>query len=126
MENTDQRKLMNVPELLTVWGLAFAGSTLGSLVVGILGVALVYFSYPDVEFEHGAAVVGAVFGSSLRIPFGFFAGGLTGVLTYNFLSKRKSRRPLLFANVAAIVTGALASGLSLIPVGFVFFGLGHI
>ena len=126
MENTNQSKGLRVPELLAVWGLAFAGGTLGSIVIGILGVRLAYVSYPNVGPAHGAALVGAVCGSFLSIPIGIFVGGVAGVFIYNFLSKRNSRRPALPAGAVAFVIGALISGVSLVPIGFLFFALGHI
>ena len=126
METTNQNKRMPVPALLAVWGLALLGGTLGSVVIGIVGVLSVMNSYPGVEFEQGAAFVGAFCGSVFSIPTGIFAGGAVGVLIYNFLSKRNSLRPIVVASVAAFVIATVISGLTLIPLGIVFFGLGHI
>ena len=126
MEITNQSKGMRFSELLAVWGPAFVGSTLGGLVIGILGVYYIDVSYPNSAFEHGAAVVGAFCGSLFSIPTGLLAGGVAGVFLYNFLSKRKSERPALPAGAVAFVIGALFSGVSLVPYGFIFFGLGHI
>jgi hypothetical protein len=126
MENTDQRKGMPVPDLLAVWGPAIAGGLLGSLVIGILGVYYIDVSYPDSQFEHTSALLGAFCGSIFSIPIGILGGGVAGVFLYNFLSKRKSLRPAFRAGAAAFVIGALLSGASLVPFGIIFFGLGHI
>lgn len=127
MEFTEQSKAENIPALLAIGGAAFLGSFLGSITIGILAVILARASYPfNVELEQGAAFVGAVCGSFFSIPFGVFVGGVLGIAIYTFLSRQNSLRAFLFASIAAIVTGALASAAILIPVGFVFFGLGHI
>lgn len=129
MENTNQSKAMPAPELLAVlavWGPAFVGGTLGSIVIGILGVLLTYVSYPNSELEYGAAIVGALCGSFLSIPIVIGVGGVAGIFIYNFLSKRNSQRPALSGGAAAFVISALISAVSLVPIGFFFFGLGHI
>ena len=126
MEITEQSKGENIPALLAIGGFAFLGSFLGSIIIGILAVILARVSYPNVELEQGAAFVGAVCGSFFSIPVGVFVGGVLGIAIYSFLSLQNSLRPFLWASIAAIVTGALASAVILIPVGFVFFGLGHI
>ena len=126
MEITDQRKGMPVPDLLAVWGPVITGGLLGSLVIGILSVYYIDVSYPNSAFEHGAAIVGAFCGSIFSIPTGILGGGVAGVLIYNFLSKRKSLRPAFRAGAAAFAIGALLSAVSLVPIGFIFFGLGHI
>ncbi len=126
METTNQNEGMRVPPLLAIWGPAFLGSFLSSIIIGILGVILARVSYPNVELEQGAALVGAVCGSFFSIPVGMFIGGVVGISIYSFLSRRNSLRPFLSASIAAFVTGVLASTVTIIPVGFVFFGLGHI
>jgi hypothetical protein len=126
MEITNQRKGMPVPDLLAVWGAAFLGGTLGSVVIGLIGIRLAYVSYPNSELDQGAALVGAVCGSFLSIPIGIFVGGLAGVLIYNFSSRRNSPRPAVPASLAAFMISALIAGVSLVPVGVLFFGLGHI
>lgn len=126
MEITGQSKGERVPALLAIWGPAFLGSFLGSIIIGILGVILARVSYPNVELEQGAALVGAVCGPCFSIPVGVFVGGVVGKSIYSFLSRRNSLRPFLLTSIAAFVTGALASAVTLIPIGFVFFGLGHI
>lgn len=126
MENNNDNHLMSVPELLAVWGLAFAGGSLGSIVIGILGVFLAIHSYPNTKIEHGAALVGALCGSIFSIPIGIFVGGAIGVLIFNRLLKRNSQRPALPASVSAFVISAMISGVSLVPIGFLFFALGHI
>jgi hypothetical protein len=40
----------------------------GSVIIGILGVLLTIRSYPNAEFEYGAALVGAALGSLFSIP----------------------------------------------------------
>ena len=126
MENTNQIKGMRVPELLAVWGPAFLGGTLGSIIIGFLGIRLTYISYPNSDLAHGAAIVGALFGSLFSIPIGIFVGGVAGVFLYNFLSKRNSQRPALPAGAVAFLISALISGVSLVPIGILFFALGHI
>jgi hypothetical protein len=126
MESTNERKGMNIPEILAVWGSALVGGLLASIVIGLLGVRFVDISYPNSGFEHGAAIVGAFCGSFFSIPFGMFWGGVAGVVIYNFLSKRNLLRPALPASAAAFVLSALLSGIVLVPIGFLFFGLGHI
>ena len=125
MENTNQSKGMPVPERWAVWGSAFVGGTLASLVIGILGVLLTYVSYPNSELEHGAAIVGALCGSFFSIPTGIYLGGLAGVFIYNLSSQRNSRRPALSGGAVAFVSSALISGISLVPIGFFLFAVGH-
>jgi hypothetical protein len=126
MENTGERKGMSIPENRAVWGSAFVGGILGSIVIGILCVLYVYDFYPNSEFEHSAAIVGVVFGSFFSIPFGFFGGGIAGGVIYNFLSRRNSQRPASSAKTAAFVISALLSGVSLVPIGFILYGFAHI
>jgi hypothetical protein len=126
MENTVQSKGMHFPELLAVWGPAFAGSLLSSIVIGILGVYYIDVSYPNSQFEHTSALLGAFCGSVFSIPTGLLAGGGAGIFLFNFLKKRNSLRPSVPAGAVAFVIGALLSGVSLVPYGIIFFGLGHI
>ena len=65
-------------ELLAICAAAALGSVLASLVIGVLGVFLAAGSSSNVELERGAAIVGAIAGSMISIPMGFFAGLLAG------------------------------------------------
>lgn len=128
MENSNSSKGMRVREILAIWGLAFAGSIVGSVIIAILGVIYVTTSNPEanLEFERGAALVGAAFGSVCSIPIGLLAGGTAGILVFNRLVKRGSQRPALSASAWAFPIGVLISGVVLVPLGVIFFGLGHI
>ena len=128
MENSNSSKGMHVREILAVWGSAFFGSIVGSVIIAILGTIYVITSNPgaNVEFERGAALVGAAFGSVCSIPIGLLAGGTAGVLIFNRSVNRNPERPTFSASALAFVIGAIISGVILVPLGFIFFGLGHI
>jgi hypothetical protein len=112
-------------ELIWIWGAAASGSVIGSILVGILGYYLAEVNYPNTN-ESGAALVGAAFGMIFSIPIGIVGGGLAGTMSAALLVYLNSWRPTLIASASALVMGTLSSGVALVPIGFVFFGLGHI
>jgi hypothetical protein len=112
-------------KVLSIWGVAAAGSVVGSVVVGLWGVLATLNAYPH-TYEYQAAFVGAGFGSMFSIPIGFFVGSLAGTLIAQLFLRRNWSRLLLAAGASAFVIGAVVSGVSLIPLGFFFFALGHI
>ena len=122
MENTNVEQRTQ----FGVWGLATIGSVAGSVLIGAVGILLAMINYPSAQFEQGAAWVGTVCGSSLSIPMGIVIGGLVGSNLLDFLRHRNKPRPVRIANASAFVIGALISGVTLVPVGFFFFALGHI
>ncbi|HEX5840580.1 MAG TPA: hypothetical protein VFY26_22260 [Anaerolineales bacterium] len=126
MDQSESKRIARLAEVSAILVLAFIGGMVGSLAIGIVGVLLTYIYYPNVELEHGAAMVGAFCGSLFSIPIGIAVGGAVGLVIYFALLKLTSLRPVFFASAAAFATGALAAGLALVPIGFVFFGLGHI
>lgn len=114
-----------IPELFLIWVMATGGSMLGSILVGILGYYLAQVYYPNTN-EAGAALVGAAFGMIFSIPIGFVGGGLVGTMIAAFLVYLNFWRPTLIASASALVMGTLISGVALVPIGFIFFGIGHI
>ena len=114
-----------IGELLLIWGVAAGGSIVGSILVGMLGYFLSRVNYPNTN-ESGAALVGAAFGMLLSVPIGIVGGGLAGTLLAALLLYLNSWRPTLIASAGALVMGAVVSGVALVPIGFVFFGIGHI
>lgn len=128
MEKSSSSKGMHVREIWAVWGFALVGAIVSSVLIAILGTIYVISSNPgaNIEFERGAALVGAAFGSSCSIPIGLLAGGAGGVLLFNRLVKRSPRRPTKSAAAWAFVIGAIISGVIFVPLGFIFFALGHI
>ena len=111
-------------ELLLIWGVALGGSSLGSVIIGILGIVLARVTYNT--SEAWAALVGALFGIFLSVPIGVLIGGMVGTLIATLLVYRNFKRPTLIASVSAFVMAAIISGLALVPIGFIFFAIGHI
>ena len=112
-------------ERLAIAGLALLGSIFGSAVISIVGVILANRSYPNTD-EYGAALVGGFCGSVISIPIGIFVGVIVGENLFNRLTSRNAQRPALSACAVAFLISTVASGVSLVPIGFVFFALGHI
>jgi hypothetical protein len=114
-----------IGELIAIWGVAGIGSIAGSVIIGIVGVILAIIVYPNTD-EWGAALVGAVFGSFLSVPSGMAVGGAAGTIVVYLLLRLNGGHPALVAGVGAFLIGTLVSGAILVPVGFIFFAVGHI
>ncbi|HET8671751.1 MAG TPA: hypothetical protein VFM05_14375 [Candidatus Saccharimonadales bacterium] len=112
-------------ELVVVWGAAAGGSIVGSFLMSLLGMILAMVIYPNTE-EYAAAFVGGMFGSCVSIPAGIFVGVCVGTVIADILLRLHGGRPGFIASTGAFVTAVLAAGVSLVPVGFLFYGLGHI
>ena len=108
-----------------LWGAAAGGSIVGSFLIGLLGVILAMVTYPNTQ-EYSAALIGGLFGSCLSIPAGILVGGFAGSIIADIYLRRRGERPGFLAGAGAFVMAALASGVSLVPIGFFVFGLAHI
>ena len=125
MENSISSKGVSTVEHLAIAGLGLLGSIFGSAVISILGIILAIRSYPNTD-EYGAALVGGFCGSVISIPIGIFVGVFVGEYIFNRLTSRNAQRPALSACAVAFLVSAVVSAVSLVPIGIVFFALGHI
>ena len=114
-----------VDKILSIPGLAIAGSIAGSAMIGIAGIIAALLAYPNTS-EYLTAGVGAVFGSVLSIPLGWIVGLLAGNMIDELALRRTGQRPAALGRASAFVISTLLSAVSLVPIGFFFFALGHI
>ena len=110
-------------ELLLIWMIAVGGSIVGSFLTGILYYYLTKVDYPDESF---VLLLGAAVGMVLGIPVGVFLGGLAGTMIAALLVYLNVWRPTLIASAGALVGAALVSGVMLVPIAIIVFGVAHI
>jgi hypothetical protein len=110
-------------ELLLIWIVAVGGSVVGSIISGILVFYLYGVQHPEESYgAHLAAGLGMI----VSIPVGGVGGGLAGTMLAALLVYLNTRRPTLIASIGALVVAALVSGVALVPIGLIVFGIEHI
>jgi hypothetical protein len=92
----------------------------GSILIGILGY---YVAGVD---EPYTVLLATALGMFVSIPVGVVGGGLAGTMIAALLVYLNAWRPLLIASVGALAVAALVSGVVLVPIGIIIFGIAHI